>query len=251
MTVDPSLHTNDTVKRLLVLPLIHSRNSAIIAKSRQLQKFSIKKRKKKLDAGERKFERLPQPASPSPPPIRPSGRPGRHIRLPKHFRDEQPPLVAVILPQPPDNESQVEPTDPISLANAEQASSDAEDSIIHTNPNRYGIYRTYHGNLPTHSPDDLVSLASISDASTFGRRHELTGARPWWSGFGSSLQAVKVNYFAPFLNVTTFLLMCWFYGGSNMKSLAELDRLINEVILVKEFHCRHLLIFLQRTSKKH
>ncbi|KAG1767894.1 hypothetical protein EV702DRAFT_946034, partial [Suillus placidus] len=101
--------------------------------------------------------------------------------------------------------------------------------------NHYGIYRTYHGNLPTHNPDDLVSLASISDSPTFGRQREQIGARPWWSGFGSSLQAVKDNYFAPFLNVTTFLLMCWFYSGSNMKSLAELDRLINEVILVKEF----------------
>jgi hypothetical protein len=171
---------------------------------------------------------LPQPASPSPPPLRPSGRPGRHIRLPKRFRDEQPPLVAIILPQPPDDELQVEPAVPIPLV-------DADDSIIHTDPNHYGIYRTYHGNRATHSPDDLVSLASVSDASTFGQRRELIGARPWWSGFGSSMQAVNVNYFAPFLNVTTFLLMCWFYSGSNMKSLAELDRLINEVILVKEF----------------
>lgn len=175
-------------------------------------------------------DELPQPASPSPPPLRPSGRPARRARLPKRFRDEQPPLVAVILPQPP-NDLQVEPA-----ADAERASTpDAEDSTIRTDPNHYGIYRTYHGNLPTHNPDDLVSLASISDSPTFGRQHEQIGARPWWSGFGSSMQAVKDNYFAPFLNITTFLLMCWFYSGSNMKSLAELDRLINEVILVKEF----------------
>ncbi|KAG2342173.1 hypothetical protein BDR05DRAFT_976596 [Suillus weaverae] len=138
-----------------------------------------------------------------------------------------------LLHYPPDNDHQGEPADP---TNAERASScDAEDSTIHTDPNHYGIYRTYHGNLPTHNPDDLVSLASISDSPTFGRQREQIGARPWWSGFGSSLQAVKDNYFAPFLNVTTFLLMCWFYSRSNMKSLAELDCLINEVILVKEF----------------
>jgi hypothetical protein len=47
---------------------------------------------------------------------------------------------------------------------------------------------------------------------------------------------VQANFFAPFLNVTTFLLMCWFYNGSPMKSLAELDRLVNEVILVEEFN---------------
>ncbi|KAG1840499.1 hypothetical protein DFJ58DRAFT_718370 [Suillus subalutaceus] len=48
---------------------------------------------------------------------------------------------------------------------------------------------------------------------------------------------VKVNYFAPFLNIMMFLLMCWFYSSSNMKSLVKLDHLINEVILVKEFEC--------------
>ncbi|KAG2063384.1 hypothetical protein BDR04DRAFT_1123294 [Suillus decipiens] len=124
----------------------------------------------------------------------------------------------------------------------------AEDSTIRTDPNHYGIYRTYHGNLPTHSPDDLVSPASISDSSTFGRRREQTGARPSWSGFGSSVQTLQDNFFAPFLNVTTFLLMCWFHSGSNMKSLAELDRLVNEVILVKEFDKADLQGF--RASKE-
>ncbi|KAG1852171.1 hypothetical protein F4604DRAFT_1933740 [Suillus subluteus] len=155
-----------------------------------------------------------------------------------------PPLVAVILLQPPDDELQVEPADPIPLA-------DADDSTIRTDPNHYGIYCTYHGNHATHSPDDLVSLVSISDASTFGRQRELTSARPWWSGFGSSLQAVKVNYFTPFLNITMFLLMCWFYSGSNMKSLAELDHLINEVILVKEFDRADLHSFCAAKEVEH
>jgi hypothetical protein len=139
-----------------------------------------------------------------------------------------------VLPQHSDTEVPVESDCPIPPADA---GDHAEDAIIHTDPNHYGIYRTYHGNLPTHSPDDLVSLASISDSSTFGRQRnsEQTGARPWWSGFGSSVQTIQDNFFAPFLNITTFLLMCWFHSGSNMKSLAELDRLVDEVIMVKEF----------------
>ena len=121
---------------------------------------------------------------------------------------------------------------PVDMEHPPESSADT----IQTSPNIYGIYRTYHNNLPTHNPDNLVSLASVSDAPTFGRAHEQIGARPWWSGFGSSLRAVQDNFFAPFLNVTTFLLMCWFYNGSPMKSLAELDRLVNEVILVEEFN---------------
>lgn len=58
MTVDPSLHTNNTIKRSLVLPLMYSRDDATILKSRKLQKFSTEKRRKKLNAGERKFERV-------------------------------------------------------------------------------------------------------------------------------------------------------------------------------------------------
>lgn len=41
--------------------------------------------------------------------------------------------------------------------------------------------------------------------------------------------------FAPFLNATVFRLMSWFYSGSNMKTLAELDALVNDVILADDF----------------
>jgi hypothetical protein len=61
------------------------------------------------------------------------------------------------------------------------------------------------------------------------------GLRPWWSGFGASTKTWKENFFVPFLNAITYRLMCWFYGGSTMKSLAELDRLVNKVILADDF----------------
>ncbi|KAG1798726.1 hypothetical protein EV424DRAFT_1307934, partial [Suillus variegatus] len=68
-------------------------------------------------------------------------------------------------------------------------------------------------------------------------------ARPWWSGFGSSIRSVKDDFFVPFLNTTVFHLMCWFYSGSNMKSLAELDCLVDEVILTDDFDKAHLTGF--------
>jgi hypothetical protein len=53
--------------------------------------------------------------------------------------------------------------------------------------------------------------------------------------FGSSLENLETRYFAPFLNASVFHLMKWFYSGSNLKSLGELDHLISEVILAKNF----------------
>ncbi|KAG1875402.1 hypothetical protein DFJ58DRAFT_650243, partial [Suillus subalutaceus] len=38
-----------------------------------------------------------------------------------------------------------------------------------------------------------------------------------------------------FFNTTMFYLICWFYSGSVTKSLADLDHLVNEDILAKDF----------------
>ena len=48
------------------------------------------------------------------------------------------------------------------------------------------------------------------------------------------------NFFKPFLSATAFHLMRWFYSGSSMKSLTELDRLVNEVILAEDFNAADL-----------
>lgn len=58
---------------------------------------------------------------------------------------------------------------------------------------------------------------------------------PWWSVFGSSLENLETKCFAPFLNASVFHLLKWFYSGSDLKSLGELDHLVNEVILAEDF----------------
>jgi hypothetical protein len=45
------------------------------------------------------------------------------------------------------------------------------------------------------------------------------------------------------LAFTTFRLMSWFYSGSNLKSLGELDRLVNEVILADDFQQKDFVGF--------
>jgi hypothetical protein len=62
------------------------------------------------------------------------------------------------------------------------------------------------------------------------------------------MQVSPTNCFTPFLNATMFRLMSWFYSGSTMKSWAELDRLVNEVILADDFNTADLKEF--RASKE-
>jgi hypothetical protein len=58
-----------------------------------------------------------------------------------------------------------------------------------------------------------------------------------------SLKGLEENYFTPFLYASIFRLMTWFYGGSNLKSLGELNRLVNEVILADDFQQKDFVGF--------
>ena len=106
--------------------------------------------------------------------------------------------------------------------------------VFETASNSYGIYCVYPGGRPTFTPDELYTLNQVADSSNF-TQDTSSRTRPWWSVFGSSLENLETNYFAPFLNASVFHLMKWFYSGSNLKSLGELDCLINEVILADDF----------------
>ncbi|KAG1800089.1 hypothetical protein EV424DRAFT_1545807 [Suillus variegatus] len=115
--------------------------------------------------------------------------------------------------------------------------------IISTTCNYFGLYHQYMHFLPLFNPDNLTLVVHLSDSSTFMKSPDSLLARPWWSGFGSSVQSAQSNYFTPFLNATTFCLMRWFYSSSSTKSLAELDHLVNEVILAEDFDQAHLKEF--------
>ncbi|KAF7369708.1 hypothetical protein MVEN_00302300 [Mycena venus] len=47
----------------------------------------------------------------------------------------------------------------------------------------------------------------------------------------------------PFLNSTVARLMCWFHLGSNLKSIAEFDSLVDDVLLKEDFTQEHLRDF--------
>ena len=71
----------------------------------------------------------------------------------------------------------------------------------------------------------------------------MSESHTWWAPLGLLLKKIQENYFTPFLNASVFCLMTWFYGGSNLKSLGELNRLVNEVILADNFQQKDFVGF--------
>jgi hypothetical protein len=57
------------------------------------------------------------------------------------------------------------------------------------------------------------------------------------------------TFFAPFFNASTYHLMTWFYSLSNTKCMAELNSLVNDVILTPGFKADEFVGF--NTSKEH
>ena len=102
--------------------------------------------------------------------------------------------------------------------------------------NSFRIYHKYALGPPTITPDDSFTLSSLPDFVSIA--HDLADSHSkasWWSSFGSScLKTVKNatnNYFAPFLNASIFLLMAWYYNGSSIKSFADINKLVCDVIM--------------------
>ena len=127
---------------------------------------------------------------------------------------------------------------PNTIFEMEDANESSPPSCISTEPDCYGVYRTYFGpNLPSYDPDGITDINHLSDAPTFPvPQDQRRQAASWWSGFGASVRSVQNEYFAPFLNATIFRLMSWFYNGTNVKSLADLDHLVHGVILASDFN---------------
>jgi hypothetical protein len=179
---------------------------------------------------------LPPARSPSPLPVRPSGRPGRLIRKPLRYRDimpANPPIITI--PAPELEDANIEESEDAPLH-----SQPHEDSLFCTETNGFGVYRKYAHGPPTITPDEYFTLSSVSDSVSMAHDPaESLAKASWWSSFGSSIlksgENAANNYFAPFLNASIFLLMAWFYNGSSIKSFADIDKLVHDVIQNEDF----------------
>ncbi|KAM6499872.1 hypothetical protein JOM56_005380 [Amanita muscaria] len=177
-------------------------------------------------------EQVPNvPETPPTPPLRPSGRPNRHIRLPRRYVNELPPLPPQVEPnRVPENQ----------IHDEEEENHDDGRPWCCTECDGYGVYRGYRSRFPSYNPDNQLSLDTQCDSPNFSTATDNSEKRPWWAVFGKSLTEVKETLFAPFLNPSTFRLMNWFYSGSNLKSFIELDRLVHTVLLAPDFNVVHL-----------
>jgi hypothetical protein len=109
--------------------------------------------------------------------------------------------------------------------------------VFQTLPDKFGVYCVYPGGQPTFTPDELYTISDSIGSSNISTIESST-SRSWFSPFGPSLEAVTglvAKSPSPFPNVSTLHLMSWFYSSSSTKSHAELDRLVNEVILAPDF----------------
>lgn len=176
----------------------------------------------------------PEPREPPPPP--PNTRSGRRRRLPKRLANF---LPSSLRPVPATNDlntpamrevrDQQERTRQAAEAAAAAAAPEPEINtapprppLVVTEPNSIGLYREYSA-APFQDPDDCVSIDQLCDAPTFERSpDDLDEPSTGTSRFG--LPPLPSNPFIPFLNATIFRLINWFYSGSEMKSVAELDR---------------------------
>lgn len=128
-----------------------------------------------------------------------------------------------------------------------------------TVPNVFGVYRRY-SKPPQHEPDEGFTPASQPAAPTHLRDKTDAAARNPLQPFGAPVtewyntarQYVKnlKAAIAPFLNYSSFKLMWWQYTGSDMKSLGETQRLVDEVLLDDNFDREELRGFSAQTENR-
>ncbi len=114
----------------------------------------------------------------------------------------------------PQNNTQKSPTPPPDIP---------EPSVFTTEPDEFSLYQVYTLYLSS-NPDNVRNLEDCCDAPGLTTVPKPNAPR-WWAGFGCSVLEITQNahkhIFAPFLNITVFRLMNWFYSGSFSKSIAE------------------------------
>ncbi|KAF7341461.1 GLOBIN domain-containing protein [Mycena venus] len=141
---------------------------------------------------------------------------------PKRFQDEPPTLPSIV--EPP------EIPDVPAAAPDESGTELRSQTWVKTKPNRFGLYKVFP-NRPTHDPDESISLDDLCKSPELLVAPKVPSSSP------------STPPWHPFLNSTVARLMSWFHLGSNLKSIAELDSLVDDVLLKDDFNQEHLRNF--------
>ena len=101
---------------------------------------------------------------------------------------------------------------------------------METLPNRMGMYRSYR-RKPSSDPDEAIALENLCDSPGLSSADANQSTHP---------TPPPNSLVAPLWNKTILQLMSWWYGGSGSKSAADLDHLVQDVILKEDFDPKHL-----------
>jgi hypothetical protein len=172
---------------------------------------------------------------------------GRQRRFPRQYQDFLPSSTTNIPHMPPkpaiQPPSHPEPQSP-NTRSPSPIPEPPQADVIKTDRDEFGLYRVYT-TYPRTNPDEMQDLESRCDAPGLATASR-SGEKRWWTGFGCSMPDLSIQkdgFFAPFLNATVFRLMNWFYSGSSSKSIAELQSLVDDVILAPDFKISDLSNF--------
>ncbi len=159
-------------------------------------------------------------------------RSGRTRRAPRALKDFLPHSLVGLAPHlhpvTPNPEPIVLPTRDPSPAPTD-VPYQPHDTLITTEPNRFGLYREYT-TRPRRDPESCEMPAnSIEPAEPISLVPTTT----------QDMHA-EPNFYDPFPNPTTYRLLDWFFRGSSTKSVADLDRLVKDVLLSPDFNTDHL-----------
>lgn len=102
-------------------------------------------------------------------------------------------------------------------------------NAVHTIRNSFGLYREYPS-IPTHNPDDLLTLADLTDTispPTIVETPLATASRLAPIITNNVSTPSHTSSYSPFTNSTIFGLMNWMWNGSAMKSISEMVTLVN------------------------
>jgi hypothetical protein len=140
--------------------------------------------------------------------------------------------VLEMLPQPPTPVT--EPLDNAAVSGTSSSESAQVASLssfvwcaIHTTLNGFGLFQEY-ANTPLRSPDDTTMIEDMT--------YNLPGQ---YSDSNDSPCLPQPSWLAS-INRSIFCLMNWMWTGSPVKSINEVDRLVNEVLLAPDFSLEDL-----------
>jgi len=148
-----------------------------------------------------------------------SGRAVRKKRLTWKLL-QQLPAPPSPLPEPLSAFQIIEPPSETSLPNSEIVW-----RAIKTSCNSFGLYREYP-DIPTHNPDNTLSLLNLVDNSPPINEMELSTSVSTPLSHQDPISSSSSSLF-PFKNSTIFGMMSWMWTGSSMKSIGEMKKLVD------------------------